>query len=62
MTPAARTPLRVADLPPEVRARSAALAAAFPPVPGDVLRVIEPVVVPVLQRIGEQQQQRNDAA
>jgi len=47
-------PLRVADLPPGVRARSAALAATFPPVPDAVIRRIEPVIVPPLQRMAAQ--------
>jgi hypothetical protein len=54
-------PLRIADLPPATRAASAALAATFPPVPDEVVRRIEPVVVPVLRQMAAQQQ-RGDAA
>ncbi len=66
MAAAARpAPIRVANLPPEMRARSAALAATLEPaaeaLPGFIRR-IEHVVVPALQRMGARQQQEAGAA
>lgn len=55
-------PLRIADLPPEFRARSAALAATFPDPPPGVIARIAPVLRPVLRQIAERQQQQEAGA
>jgi hypothetical protein len=68
MAAARPAPLRIADLPPELRARSAAFAAEHLPTPGpaDLLK-IAPYVRPALAVIGqrqaaERQQPEPDAA